>query len=459
MPNVAFNPATISVGSASTATSMLSATDNIGITSGPTTECDNGGSFANDIFTAPTVSSTTTVTCTATAQDAAGNQGSATLIATVTPVNQAPSASAISSSFGQEEGQTFSLDASASTDAETDNLTFNWTQTAGTSVTIADNTLAILANLQVPELTATETATFQVTVSDGENTSLASVNIEFQNIMQTPRFVNAPTLASSLSFSDNITTIFGETFNRTGYVGTESTHGEIELRQIELSITGELIQEGVQDPFMGNFQPSDRFFGSDILLQSTGFVPQILFFNEIFNQLNVISNLTPSFYETVSLTIPSPCAVAEQAGTVAGLENIHIGQRNSGFSLVIFSETNANTSLTSSIFKQAGTTESFCALTPITNSIQDAGFTDTNFRFLEDVLALDVDTNTLHLFGQDNSNGIDEVEYQINETVSVDLQTNEALTLIDYTPLPNAGLVMVFQMVSTMACTGWSSQE
>ena len=84
-PVVTFSPATLTVASAQTASVSLTATDNAGVTSGPTVSCTNGGSFSSGTFTAPTVTANTTVVCTATASDAAGNSSNATLTVTVTP--------------------------------------------------------------------------------------------------------------------------------------------------------------------------------------------------------------------------------------------------------------------------------------------------------------------------------------------------------------------------------------
>ena len=89
-PNLSFSPASLTVESGMTGSSTLSASDNVGITSGPSVTCDNGGSFdvASNSFTAPSVTAETTSTCTATARDAAGNEGTATLTVTVTPPPQ-----------------------------------------------------------------------------------------------------------------------------------------------------------------------------------------------------------------------------------------------------------------------------------------------------------------------------------------------------------------------------------
>lgn len=83
-PSVSFNPNVLTVVGRETGDSTLTATDNVGVTSSSVT-CDNDGSFANNVFTAPDVDVETTVICTATARDGAGNVGTARLTVTVTP--------------------------------------------------------------------------------------------------------------------------------------------------------------------------------------------------------------------------------------------------------------------------------------------------------------------------------------------------------------------------------------
>ncbi|MBC6403779.1 MAG: hypothetical protein GDA35_09185, partial [Hyphomonadaceae bacterium] len=77
-PVLGFDPPEITVKSGATAVSTLTATDNVGVTTGPTVTCTQG-SFANNTYTAPVISVDTTAMCTATASDAAGNEGTATL--------------------------------------------------------------------------------------------------------------------------------------------------------------------------------------------------------------------------------------------------------------------------------------------------------------------------------------------------------------------------------------------
>jgi len=90
-PTVTFNPSTLTVASGATGTSTLTATDNVAVTVGPDVNCTNG-TFSGSTFTAPTTTTDMTVTCTAMAEDAAGNSGSDTLTVTVTAPSAPPPA-------------------------------------------------------------------------------------------------------------------------------------------------------------------------------------------------------------------------------------------------------------------------------------------------------------------------------------------------------------------------------
>jgi hypothetical protein len=90
-------------------------------------------------------------------------------------VNGAPSAYA-GTDQTVIEFDSVSLDGSASTDPENDTITFAWTQTAGTTVTIADDDMA-MASFDAPDVTTSEILTFQLTVDDGSGSAMDSVDV------------------------------------------------------------------------------------------------------------------------------------------------------------------------------------------------------------------------------------------------------------------------------------------
>jgi len=122
-PSLEFNPSSLTVVSTGTGSSTLTATDNVGITTGPNVSCTNGGDYSDGVFTAPETSETLTSECTATASDAAGNEGSATLTVTVNPDTTAPVVSFSVANLTVNSGQTSEVSLTATDDAAVTSLT------------------------------------------------------------------------------------------------------------------------------------------------------------------------------------------------------------------------------------------------------------------------------------------------------------------------------------------------
>ena len=156
-PSLTFNPATLTVESEMTGSSTLTASDAVGITVGPAVTCTNGGSFdvATNVFTAAAVTADTESVCMATASDAAGNEGSATLTVTMTvpvPDMTAPVLSFSPATLTVTSGQTASSTLTATdnraitagpTVSCTNGGSFNVTTNVFTAATVTANTESV----------------------------------------------------------------------------------------------------------------------------------------------------------------------------------------------------------------------------------------------------------------------------------------------------------------------------
>jgi hypothetical protein len=168
-------------------------------TAGTSVTLDDASS-ATPSFTAPDVDAdgeTLTFELTVTDNDGATSTTADTVNVQVNNVivNQPPTANA-----GQDqtvnEGDTVSLDGSGSSDPDGETLTYAWTQTAGTSVTLDDASSATPSYIAPNVDTAVDTLTFELTVTDNEGaTSTDTVNIVVTNVNVPPIVVNKPPVA------------------------------------------------------------------------------------------------------------------------------------------------------------------------------------------------------------------------------------------------------------------------
>jgi len=130
-------------------------------------------------FIAPEVTTTTALTFQLTVSD--GTYADARTVA-VLVVNRSPVADA-GSSQTVDEGAVVTLDGFASNDADGDVLAYLWVQTSGPSVTLSDPSCA-QPTFTAPQVDSTTSLTFELTVTDGDLSDLASTTVVVNDVPQ-----------------------------------------------------------------------------------------------------------------------------------------------------------------------------------------------------------------------------------------------------------------------------------
>jgi len=146
----------------------------------------SGASTATPGFTAPAVSTDTTLTFQLTVTDNDGGTATAAAYVTVQNVNQPPTANA---GIAQTvtEGSAVNLDGTASSDADGTITAYSWVQTAGPVVTLSGETTST-PNFTAPGVTTDTVLSFQLTVTD----DAGAFTTDSVNVTVTPDIVTPP---------------------------------------------------------------------------------------------------------------------------------------------------------------------------------------------------------------------------------------------------------------------------
>ena len=197
-------------------------------------------SGTNGTGTAPSVDVDTEATIRVTVSD---GRLSANASADITILNNTPPvASLIATPTSVDEGLAITFDASSSTDAEDDPLTYSFVQISGPALNL-ENTAETFTT-SAPEVDADSVVTLEVQVNDGRDVSTQRVEINVSNVVQMPALPVTLDIDRSLS-------IEGELFGIAGFVNPSNV-GLISVSDVDAGAAGlRSVEVGDDTEFVG----------------------------------------------------------------------------------------------------------------------------------------------------------------------------------------------------------------
>jgi len=285
---------------------------------------------------------------------------------------------------------------------------------------------AISPTVTVPELSKDQFVEYRVTVSDGISQASDSVRIDLRNIVRTPLFVT-PQLQVAASFTTNVRNLIGD--HRFGLAG--SANSEIG----PLSFVGVKYSDG---EFTANASPMPEAFTKPVdfklASQPVGFgaQPHIGVAQEDQNRFRMFVNTSGDTFESlIDYTLDKPCSVSFGVLANGAPHAIFLGQRDKGFSILRLSSGSGNVGTFANLYRVDTSGRSFCALLSADTPVD--GITFSEFRYLQDLIALDTDNNMISVFTQSGAAGVDTVQYALKQTTSVQLNATGTLKFVKAT--------------------------
>ncbi len=343
------------------------------------------------------------------------------------PANAAPTARAAATPTSPQEGQPFSLDASASTDPEGATLTYSWSQVSGPEVEIPTSGQARI-ELRAAEVTEDTGAVFRVSVSDGTNTSTTDVPVTFANIAQTPAFDGLRQVLATAIFQDRPIGGLVRFLDDPPIVFTEETPGSpLTALGVGAPAAGSSqavateILSGVAQPAHFEITGSYRApFGELVITQEEQ--DRIRFYRP--------APSDGSLAEFQTVTVDRPCAT--HFGSIPSNNLVMFtGHRQGGFSLIGLEIPQSGPTSSTRVLKRVQSTQSVCGLYVPGRPVNASIYADNSFRHLPDILALNTDTNTLERYQQTDTNNIDTVQYALTASAPVALNASQPLRLVE----------------------------
>jgi len=180
-------------------------------------------------FTAPEVMQDTQYKLTLKVNDGSVDSPADEVVVTIKQVNKAPLANAGAAQTAKE-GATVTLDASASTDADEDKLTYKWTAPA--EVTLSSATMSS-PTFVAPKVTVPTEFTFALTVNDGTvDSKEEKVTITVQPIQTSSSWLSTADLKIYPNpFAGPVTIDLGENWNEPAEMAVYSIQGSLLLQQ------------------------------------------------------------------------------------------------------------------------------------------------------------------------------------------------------------------------------------